>query len=148
VELRYLDPGRLRPVNRAFNEEHKQRLAADMKEHGWRGRGILVEESKRFPHPEFYAWTGSHRIEAAKLAGLATVPCHVITAEEAMAAFGKNPNYDFHGHGHWRGAIIEGGRRDLQQEWRRLAALEDAGLEEAAQMLRDEIAATDGVHGR
>lgn len=100
---------------------------------------LLVEEYKRNAFvTEFIAWTGSHRILAARLAQLPTVPCKVITDEEASTAFSR-VGYDVDGYGSWRSAITA---REGRYDAGRLRALEKAGLDEAARMLRDEIART------
>jgi hypothetical protein len=49
-----------------------------MKDNGWRGRPLLVIERKS----DYLAWTGSHRLAAAKLAGLDSVPCYVLSETE------------------------------------------------------------------
>lgn len=45
-----------------------------MEENGWNGRPLLVIRSG----DENYAWTGSHRIAAARAASLQEVPCYVL----------------------------------------------------------------------
>jgi len=70
-------------------------LATDMKENGWTERPLLVIERAS----DFLAWTGSHRIAAAKLAGLETVPCYVLQESELTsrgfeAQFGHVMDYE------------------------------------------------------
>lgn len=46
-----------------------------MQANGWVGRPLLVIERV---DGTFQAWTGTHRIHAARNAGLATIPCYVV----------------------------------------------------------------------
>jgi ParB-like chromosome segregation protein Spo0J len=68
----------LTPLHEPREIEHVRNLADDMKENGWIGRPLLVIERES----DFLAWTGSHRIAAAKLAGLKTIPCYVVQESE------------------------------------------------------------------
>ena len=129
-------------MNEPFNEEHRQRLVASMRQSGWQGRDLLVEEVRRYSFPQYFAWTGSHRVAAAIEAGLATIPCRLLTAAEADEAFTK-AGYIQYGYDSWRSAVT-GKHGPLDRH--RLLGLEAAGLNEAAAMLREELAAEDG-HG-
>lgn len=60
-----------------------------MLKNGWQGRPLLVEEGL---HGRLFAWTGSHRIEAAKAAGLKAVPCRVISRAESEGARDRLPD--------------------------------------------------------
>jgi len=53
-----------------------------MRENGWEGRSLLVIQRET----KFFAWTGSHRIAAAREVGLESIPCYVI-AEEKLLPF-------------------------------------------------------------
>ena len=70
-----IDPNLLRALNDPVNVEKLDSLVIAMKKHGWRGRSLLVIETDS----EYVAWTGSHRIAAAIEAGLATVPCYLLS---------------------------------------------------------------------
>ena len=50
-------------------------LVRSMKKDGWNGRPLLVIECA---NGSFVAWTGSHRIAAAREAGLDSIPCYII----------------------------------------------------------------------
>lgn len=116
-------------------EELKQSIG----ENGWLGRRLLVEEVAGPNRPtQYYAWTGCHRTEAALKAGLCTVPCLVIGSSEADNAF-RSAGYDSHEYGGiWRNTIVGvKGPGDRNK----LAALEEVGLTEAAELMRDEIEA-------
>lgn len=69
-----IHPDLIKPLHEARSQRKLKELAANMKESGWRGRPLLVIERES----EYLAWTGSHRIAAARKAGLPAVPCHVI----------------------------------------------------------------------
>jgi ParB-like chromosome segregation protein Spo0J len=69
--------------------EKVQRIAANMKAHGWNRWGLLVEEGL---YGQTVAWTGRHRIEGAKLAGLREIPCRVITRAKSQAALNMLPD--------------------------------------------------------
>lgn len=69
------------PLHEVRLPHHLRSLAADMKANGWNGRPLLVIEREE----DFLAWTGSHRIAAAKLAGLADIPCYVLPESELIA---------------------------------------------------------------
>ncbi len=141
MEDRELDPKELVRINPPFEASLLERIMCNMKKNGCRGRRLLVEEVQQYHHLiEYYAWTGSHRIVAASQLNLPTVPFRVITKAEADAAFSK-AGYIRNGYSCWRDAVMgrEGG-----QDPDRLRGLEKAGLYEAAQMLREELAAEDG----
>lgn len=142
MESREIPPGRLHGVNSPFNQDHLGKLVESMKREGWVGRRLLVEEVRDGDICRFFAWTGSHRIEAAKRAGLAAVPCQVMTHAECDQAFSA-AGYEKYGFDSWRGAVTSAeGRLDKH----RLRGLEKAALHQAAAMLREELGATDG-HG-
>jgi hypothetical protein len=64
-----------------------------------------------------------------------------LTAAEADKAF-EAAGYDQYGFACWRDALTRGAIHDRE----RMRSLEKAGLDAAAAMLREELAATDG-HG-
>ena len=140
-----LAPSKLVAVNPVVDDDCKARIVRSMKENGWVGRDLLVEEVRQLVSPpnyavRYFAWTGSHRIEAAIEARLTTVPCRVLSSPAAEAAF-KDAGYSKAGFEHWRGAVSsKHGRKDSD----RLIAVEKAGLVEVAEMLREEMGATDG----
>lgn len=69
------------PLHPARQLGYVKNLAIDMKENGWKGRPLLVIERK----DDYLAWTGSHRLVAAELAGLKSVPCYVLQETELTA---------------------------------------------------------------
>jgi hypothetical protein len=62
------------PLHPGKNERQLKTLAESLAREGWHGRPLLVIERE----DDYLAWTGSHRIAAAKLAGFKTVPCYVL----------------------------------------------------------------------
>jgi hypothetical protein len=141
LDILQLSPNRVRPVNRARDEALLAHLVESMTKDGWTQRPLLVEEtSLGLSSPQYFAWTGSHRIEAAKRVKLPSIPCCVLQQAEANAAFEK-AGYDLDSYSCWRDALGGGGRR---QEWHRLEALKNAGLRDAAALLEQELTATDG----
>ena len=143
-----LAPAALSRVNGSFDKKLVEQLIADMKEHGWRGRPLLIEEAKYpgLPFPRFHAWTGSHRIEAAREAGLETVPCLVIEPAEADTEF-QAAGYKLYwhdGYSCWRDRVTNS---EGMNDWDRLQGLERTRLNEATTLLREELAATDGHAG-
>src|SRR5688572_30545940 len=72
--IEQLDPFEIVPLHEPRNAAAVEAMAQDMGENGWTGRPLLVVQSAS----GFQAWTGSHRIAAAREADLSTVPCYVI----------------------------------------------------------------------
>lgn len=110
----YLEAELINPPHRA-KAEKVTRLAADMKMRGWVGRPILAHADG---NGRPWAWTGSHRIAAAREVGI-VVPVVYITGD------------------------IERRCEECCDDRDRLAVLEDAGDEVAAELMREEIRATD-----
>ena len=82
-----LDPTDIKPPHEAHDESLLARLVEDMTHVGWQYRPLLVEDITRgLGQDRYQGWTGSHRIEAARRAKLARVPCLVITVEERAKA--------------------------------------------------------------
>lgn len=126
--------GLLRHRINSTKPEYLSPITESMKTKGWVGRRILVEEVDFWGHPQFYPWTGSHRLQAAVVAGLAEIPCLIIEAAEAEAGFGDS--YDKHGYGSYREAIAGHlGPGDAHK----LLALQRAGLIDAANLMQEEI---------
>lgn len=70
-----LDPNNIRPTHEARESRFLGELEQSMQEDGWTGRPLLVIEKE---DGEMVAWTGSHRIKAARNTGLGSIPCYVI----------------------------------------------------------------------
>src|SRR2546426_586954 len=84
----------IEPLHAANSKPHLQDLIADMREHGWSGRPLLVIQRGK----KYFAWTGSHRIAAAKKAGLERVPCYILPEsrlpDEIDAQYGHVEDYE------------------------------------------------------
>ena len=133
-----LNPNDIETVNVIMNRPLHEALVQKMKRDGWVGRRVLVEELIR-PNgpgePEYYAWTASHRLEAAREAGLKTVPCLIIEMAEGDEAFVRAGYSPYRDHfTTWR-ECVEDSRLDVS----RLEALRKAGLDAAATLMEQEI---------
>ena len=124
----------LHPVHGAHIEALFQELAESLRG-GWDGRPLLVEEADLPGPTRYHAWTGSHRIAAAKELDLERVPCSVISREIAWEVMRKH-GYDVPGYSSLRDAV-QG--LDGQLDSHKLAALEKCGLDDAAELMRAEI---------
>jgi hypothetical protein len=71
-------------------QAHLDGLVASMQDEGWTGRPLLVIESGS---GVFFAWTGSHRIAAARIAGLDSIPCYVLD-ESQLQVFAHDAHCD------------------------------------------------------
>ena len=67
-----IDPWEIEPLHGPRLDYHD--LTDDMLANGWQGRPLLVIERDE----DYLAWTGSHRIAAARDAELETIPCYVL----------------------------------------------------------------------
>jgi hypothetical protein len=76
-----IDPEEIDPLHEVRNFDLVDELAAAMKENGWEGRPLLLIERSS---AGYLAWTGSHRISAARQAGLSAVPCYVIQERQLL----------------------------------------------------------------
>ena len=72
-----IDPWEIVPLHGPRLDYHD--LTDDMLGNGWQGRPLLVIERDE----DYLAWTGSHRIAAARDAELVTIPCYVIADTDA-----------------------------------------------------------------
>lgn len=115
-----------------------EKLVASFKDNGWEGRPLLVEKGEGSLRQ---SWTGSHRIAAAKKAGLEEIPCYVL--DDAMLDDHEDDeewsNLERDRYGFWAGA----GSDDRT----RLEILEAAGEKKAAFLMRAEIEANEEDEG-
>ncbi len=65
-KIKSIDPSRIEPINPITDRDKYKALVLDMKKNGWRGRELLVIEDGE----SYRALTGSHRIYAAREAGI------------------------------------------------------------------------------
>jgi ParB-like chromosome segregation protein Spo0J len=83
TETLHIDPATLRPPHAVRDAAHSESLAASMRAGGWQGRPILAFGAEgEAPRP----LTGSHRIAAARAAGLDTIPVLVLSGFDGADA--------------------------------------------------------------
>jgi len=115
------------PLHEVRDEKKLDELVRNIKAHGWVGRPLIVEEFGE----GYQAWTGSHRLIAAKQAGLEKVPVIVIDyakVVKALEKWGYTPEELKHGIGD--SIIDDTDRHEL---------LVEAGDVEAAQLMYQEV---------
>ena len=114
-----------------------KKLEENLKD-GWVGRPLLVEQLKPIGElsQRYAAWTGSHRIAAAKNLGFTSVPCLIITLEEAKMAIVRGGYNRKVGYSSLRNAISG---HDGLGDTHKLIALVKVGLSDAAEIMRTEI---------
>ena len=79
---RKVPPGRVRSFHRPVSDKKVGEYTASMTTDGWEGRALLVEE---LPAGGYQAWTGNHRIAAAKSAALHEIPVFLVDVEALLA---------------------------------------------------------------
>jgi ParB-like chromosome segregation protein Spo0J len=136
LEARDIDAELIQGINYP-KPERVARLKASMDAHGWEGRPLLVEELGEAVYV-YASWTGSHRLQAARLLRVA-VPCRIMSKTLADIAFAA-AGYDKYGFQSWREAVT---KCEGPSDKHRLQGLLKAGLAEAAQMLQEEIASEE-----
>lgn len=120
--VHWLSPRRIRPVHSLDSEAAVARFLRSLRANGWRGRPLLAETVT----PGWYqAWSGTHRLAAARRAPLARVPVVLVDLAKWVRAYGRPVGC----------ALDE--TRDERDGW---AMLWQAGDREAAALLRDELA--------
>ena len=92
------NPTDIEPLHEVRDAEKLEALTASMERDGWQGRPILVSARDG----GFFAYTGSHRIAAARAAGLDQVPVVVIEITETRTDEPDDdetpaPEYDAYG---------------------------------------------------
>lgn len=114
-ETIYLSLDEITPLHGVTHPKHFHDLAADMEENGWKGRPLLVIEREN----DYLAWTGSHRLAAAREAGFPSVPCYVIQERKLLS----------------KGFSAEEGHA---LDYQRLAILREVGDEMGIYLMRQE----------
>ncbi len=75
----------INPLHDVNNPNKLASLTADMQVRGWIGRPLLVE----IMGDGYQAWTGSHRIAAARAAGLDRIPVLVVDSAAIVEQEGE-----------------------------------------------------------
>lgn len=124
-----IDPHGIVPPHKVKNPEKYRELRKRMERGGWRGRPLLayVVPGMNKPH----SLTGSHRIKAARDAGLPSVPVVMLPVTPLL-------------HRGWRfdldGQIYAPGYGYLRNDEELLVALaEDGAPEEAVELMTEEV---------
>ena len=113
--LEMIAPEEITPLHEVRSDRLLASLSKDMEENGWQGRPLLVIEREA----DYLAWTGSHRIAAARRVGLATIPCYVLS-EDALMGLGVEAD---------RGHV---------EDWERLEIITKTGDETAIHIMWQE----------
>lgn len=126
-EVEYIETRRIRPPHEVRDDAKLKQLVESMKSYGWIGRPLLAEQAG--DENQFQAWTGSHRLAAAKKAGLEEIPVVLLDDEliEASELVERGKYGRF-----WDSLLSD-------DEKGRLALLKDAGEEQAADLLKEEL---------
>lgn len=118
--------GLINPPHGVTDPDKLSRIEADMRANGWTGRPILVERYG----DGYQAWTGSHRLAAARRVSRdLDIPVVVIDHDKMVATHGEMLNDKW---------LTQSG-----DDYDRLAMLVEAGDDEAAALMREEIEANE-----
>lgn len=137
MEILEIEIWRIEPPHKPRDCCRVKKLEENLKG-GWIGRPLLVEQLKRIGElsQRYAAWTGSHRIAAAINLDFKSVPCLMITLEEAKIAINRGGYNQKVGYGSLRDAISG---HDGLGDPHKLAALVKVGFSDAAEIMRTEI---------
>lgn len=125
---------RIIPLHEVRDAAKMEALTASMEANGWQGRPLLVVADGC---GNYFGLTGSHRYAAASEAGLEMAPCVVLPADGPVFVNFRNDVVEQH-------PTIEDGVRLVDDE-ERLAAFRRHGMDIAAAMMADEIAAAESL---
>ncbi len=82
---RSIDPRRILTLHKIKRPQDLRLLIDSLRRDGWSGRRLLVEE---YRPGHYQAWTGSHRLAAARRAGLRRIPVLVIDLKKWVKCWG------------------------------------------------------------
>ncbi|WP_300667268.1 ParB N-terminal domain-containing protein [Desulfoluna sp.] len=141
MEILEIEIWQIEPPHKPRDCSRVKKLEQNLKG-GWIGRPLLVEQLKLIGElsQRYAAWTGSHRIAAAKNLGFKSVPCLMITLEEANIAIDRGGYNRKVGYSSLRNAISG---HDGLGDTHKLTALVEVGLSDAAEIMRTEIVEND-----
>ncbi|WAM23791.1 ParB N-terminal domain-containing protein [Myxococcus sp. NMCA1] len=127
-----ISPNCIAPPHEVRDEAKLAAIRESMRASGWQGRPLLVLDLQ---DGQYVALTGSHRTAAAR-GTLDTVPCVVVALSERLTADNNL---------HWGGydVCLDGVR--LHEDEARLAAMQELGLDEAADLLAAEVESNDAA---
>jgi len=78
--LLLIDTDLIKPLHGPRHDRILSVLLESMLEDGWNGRPLLVIERA----DDYQAWTGSHRLEAARMAGIEEIPCYILQEADLL----------------------------------------------------------------
>ncbi len=124
---REVDPRHITALHEIQREcmAHLRELMRRMRIDGWVGRPLVVEETS--PN-RYQAWTGTHRLGAARRVGLRRVPIVLIDQDKWVRRWGR-PEGDL---------FVDAVRRD-GSDMDKYIMLRDAGDKLAARVMHQEI---------
>lgn len=123
---REVDPRHITPLHelKRSRAAHLDELARRMQIDGCVGRPLIVEETSP---GRYQAWTGTHRLGAARRVGLRRVPIVLIDKDKWVRRWGRP-----------RGLFVDAVRRD-GSDMDKYLMLRDAGDRLAARVMHQEI---------
>jgi hypothetical protein len=85
---RHVDPHHITPLHvlKSSREHHLRELMVRLRTEGWQGRPLVVEDTS--PH-RYQAWTGTHRLAAARRVNLHRVPVVLIDKDKWIRRWGR-----------------------------------------------------------
>ena len=123
----------IRPLHEVRNKTKLEALTKEIEQHGWTGNPVLVEKVG----DGYRAWTGTHRLAAAKAAGLDTVPVVFVDTEKVWKALRYKEDIS---------KIIKDGLVDATYDDEdRYKLLEEAGDAQAAALMQEEVAMNESA---
>ena len=118
-----IDPRRIIPLHKVKRKRDLRLLTAVMRDEGWTERPILVEQIR----PGLYqAWTGTHRLAAARRARLRRVPVLLVDLKKWVRRYGPYETF----------AVDHVEKCEDEEKWELLVW---AGDTLAADLMREEI---------
>jgi len=123
----------IRPLHEVRNKTKLNALIKEIEQHGWTGNPVLVERV----NDGYRAWTGTHRLAAAKEAGLDTVPVVFVDTEKVKKEL-EDREFDF--------SKVKNGMVDATYDDEdRYKLLEAAGDKKAAAFMQEEVEMNDSA---
>lgn len=118
-----VDPRNITPLHRVkkSRKHHLRELVQRLRESGWQGRPLLVE---RIGRNRYQAWTGTHRLAAARRLRMRRVPVVLLDSQRWIRRWG--PPEDL---------IVD----EVDDDFDKYVALLQAGDTLAARILHQEI---------
>lgn len=84
----HFNPRRIRVHHPVYRKAQVRVLTRSMRLHGWKGRSLVGEALQC---GDLQAWTGSHRVPAARRARLTSIPVRLVDRAAIGKALGVDP---------------------------------------------------------